>query len=520
VNAYANSLPAAPAAAKPVLHSLVQAQTDHGVFTSPAGENPDVHVVVGVSGGADSVCLLHALTQVKEAWQLRLHVAHLDHGLRPDSAQAAAFVAHTAADFGLPYHGAHLTVDDLRGQLGGLEAAARRARYAFLHDIACRVGANGVPSVVAVAHHKDDQAETVLMNFIRGCGLDGLAGMPWRGSLPVETPPRVRLVRPLLGAGRADIRAYLAAYDLAWYEDATNENVAHLRNQVRHSILPQLAALNPALVDTLARNAELAAAEANRAQQLDRAALDAVLVQPEENGAPPVRQVLDVALLAALDLATQRGVIRLALAHLGADLRAAGLAAVDRLLARAVAQGGAGGPHPLLGDIAWSLIPASASLRLSLHRTDALPVAPPGPYLEDGRTPQAIPDDGVLPVNGWELHSTLGRVMDLPDDWNRPGQPWRAFLDADRAGPLRLTTPRPGLQMAPLGLRGHHRTVGDFFTDRKVPTALRAGWPVTLDASDQVVWLCGLAVAHPARITPDTRIVRTLTWRRAEGHAP
>jgi tRNA(Ile)-lysidine synthase len=389
--------------------------------------------------------------------------------------------------------------------------------------VARRVGGAATPATVAVAHHQDDQAETVLMNFVRGSGLAGLAGMAWVGVLPVpggEPVPSttaVRLIRPLLGASRDNILAYLAAYGLTWYEDITNQDTVYLRNQVRRVILPMLSTLNPALVETLARTAGFFAAEAERAGRLDRAAFAALLVAPPDAN----RVLLDLAQLAGLDRATQRGVIRQALLRLGGDRRETGLAGIDRLLAALAGSVRARGPHPLAQGIVWTVLPAAAGqpARLSLHRAEALPIVPTHPHLGIGWTPQPVPPEGAIRCDGWELVSTLVAPADLPSGWCSRTRPWRAFLDAGQAHDLLLATPRPGLQIAPLGLGGRRRSVGDLFTDRKTPVALRAGWPLVL-AGDEVVWVCGLAPAHSARVTKTTRQVRVLEWQPAADSHP
>jgi tRNA(Ile)-lysidine synthase len=532
-NAFASLLRQAPPGARPVLRGLTAAQSRRHLFPTPSGSQARSPVVVAVSGGADSLCLLHALHLCRELFQLALHVAHLDHSLRPESAEDAGFVAQQAAALGLPVHAARLAPGQLADRAEGLEAAARQARYAFLsavaHDVAGTVAELDAPAVtVATAHHMDDQAETVLMNFLRGSGPAGLAGIAWSGPLPHNDGPPVRLVRPLLGVTRAETLAYLAAYDLAWREDATNQEQGYLRNRLRHDLLPriidELKEVNPSLIQTLARTADLFAAETARATRLDHAALEAVQV---EAGAP-LRIVLDLARLLALDLATRRGVVRLALDRLGVDLRAAGLEAVDRVLDAISGSPHASGPRPLVGEVAWTVLGATgdAPYRLSLHRHDALPIRANHPHLAalgapfETRLPLPIPPEGALELDGWRLTSMLCPVDSLSPGWNSRAHPWCAHLDADQARHLLLAAARPGLQIAPLGLHGRQRTVGDLFTDHKTPVALRPGWPLVLEAeSGQVVWLCGLAVAHPARITAQTRRVRTLAWTPAAGQA-
>ena len=160
----------------PLLLALAETQARDGLFTglySTPGERPAgllQPVVVAVSCGADSVCLLHALVQMATAWGLALHVAHIDHGLRPQSAYAAEFVGDLAAYFGLPMHQTALDPAVLRIDAAGLEAAARRARYTFLCEIARQTTPTHLLPCVAVAHHANDQAETVLLRLAQGSG--------------------------------------------------------------------------------------------------------------------------------------------------------------------------------------------------------------------------------------------------------------------------------------------------------------------------------------------------------------
>ncbi len=207
----------------------------------------DATLVLAVSGGADSMALLHGAARLVETdashWQLT--VAHLDHGLRPDSADDATFVADAAAALGLPCIVHATDVATLaRAEGRSIEDAGREARYRFLEEVA----PNG--ALIATAHTADDAAETVLLNLLRGAGLAGARGIPAR---------RGRVVRPLLGERRATLRAALDVGGIAYRDDPSNTDPAFLRNRVRGELLPLLEALRPGAVERIGRFARLAA---------------------------------------------------------------------------------------------------------------------------------------------------------------------------------------------------------------------------------------------------------------------
>jgi len=517
VNRHSSLIEDCPGFALPIIEAVNLAQTRHRLFAQ-AG-SAVTHVVVGISGGADSVCLLHALAQLAPAWGLTLHAAHLDHALRPESRADAEFVASLAQSLGVEFHLRRLAEGAIAELGGGVEAAARTLRYTFLAETARAVAPPGQPPVVAVAHHMDDQAETVLMNLISGAGLQGLGGMAWVRPLAEAPPGRpLTLVRPLLGVRRAQILAYLAGYGLSCREDATNQDQTHLRNRIRHAALPLLAEINPQIVPTLARTAGILAAEAERTAAWDRSSLAALCAAADLVAG---RVILDIAMFRTLDLAAQRGVLRQAVALLGLDLREASFERSEELLWRIRTGDLAGGPHTFAAGLTWTVLPPSEDTptRLSLHRQDVLPIRPDHPYLDRQRRdagPVPLPAEGVVDAaGGWTLHCASFPVDSLPADWRSRVAPWRAFVDAAAITQPVLTAPSPGMAFAPLGMGGRHKQLGDFFTDRKVPPALRKGWPLIVDAaSGRIVWVCGLAVAHEARITDGTQRVRCFEWRR------
>ncbi len=261
-------------------------------------------VVVALSGGPDSVALLDALRESGRRRRFEVVAAHMDHGLRPESAADAAFCRNLCDRLGV-----RLIVGsaDVRARAGrdraGIEDAAREERYAFLRRAAETEGA----ATIAVAHTRDDQAETFLLRLVRGSGSAGLGAMRARAGL---------LTRPLLGVGRIEVMEHLRARGLDWREDASNSDLRIARNRVRHELLPYLERhFNPRIRETLARTAALLADEHDR---LAEGALDLYRQAARRDGAAVV---LDGEALRHAPRPVARQLVRAALAEAGGLLR-------------------------------------------------------------------------------------------------------------------------------------------------------------------------------------------------------
>jgi tRNA(Ile)-lysidine synthase len=440
------------------------------------------HVLVAVSGGPDSVALLHALTALRPEYELGLTVCHVHHGLRPEADRDAAFVEALAGRLGCPVRIVRVHVP-----LGGgrsPEEAARRVRYAALTRLADETGARRV----ALGHTADDQAETVLMRLLQGAGPRGLAGIPVR---------RGRLVRPLLEVGRAAVEAYLAAQGLAAVEDATNRDPKFLRNRIRHELLPLLAAqVGPRVPEALRR---VARASREAVESLD------ALVRPRLAGClspTPVGWRLDLAALDGLLPGAAKAVLRIAVGE---------VAAPDRL--------GAGLREPHL----------DALLRLGAAPSGARVRLPSGIVVERGRdavwilSPAAAAPPAALSVPGrtragsWVVTATLGRA-----DGGWPADPageawfdWEALTAPGRAGPaLTVRPPRAGERMVPFGGTTRIR-LGRLLAAAGVPRLARARWPVVVGAGPgadggEALWLVGARRAAAAPLAATTRTVLRL----------
>jgi tRNA(Ile)-lysidine synthetase-like protein len=221
-------------------------------------------VVVGVSGGPDSLCLLHVLHRLREDYGIELHVAHLDHRIRAvESKDDAAFVARLAEEWGLPATiEAHDVPQLARESKLAIEEAARQARYSFLARVAQAVGAHRI----AVGHNADDQTETIVMHWLRGAGLAGLRGMLPQTDLgemrleaawPDHPPLDLQLIRPLLEIPRAEIEAYCRQHGLQPRFDRSNLDTTYYRNRLRHELLPYLESYNPNIREVVRRSAQV-----------------------------------------------------------------------------------------------------------------------------------------------------------------------------------------------------------------------------------------------------------------------
>ncbi len=276
-------------------------------------------VVLAVSGGADSLCLADATLAVAPRLHLRPLIAHLDHGLRGEaSASDAGFVHAFAAERGVPCVIERADVNALaRERKQSVEVAAREARYQFLARVAEAHGAR----LVALAHHADDQAETVLLRLIRGTGLQGLRGMQTYDALPAA--PHLTAVRPLLRTSRAEIEQYCREQRLQPRHDATNDALDHTRNRVRHELLPFLERYNPNIRMTLTRLADTVASDVEIVEQATQAAFERI-VQPSHEGV-----AFDRPAWRALSRGLQRATLREAVRRLQGDVTGLQYAAIE-----------------------------------------------------------------------------------------------------------------------------------------------------------------------------------------------
>jgi tRNA(Ile)-lysidine synthase len=501
-----------------VLRKVTHTIETHGLFVPGEG------VVVGVSGGPDSLCLLHVLLRLRETYRLRLHVAHLNHGARGAEADAdAEFVATVAAEWDLPVTIVKQDVPALaQAHRLAFEEAARRARYAFLARVAQEIGGRKI----AVGHNADDQAETVLMHFLRGTGLAGLRGMlpvtpitdyrllePFRrqeargeGQDSCILHPASFIVRPLLTVSRAAIEAYCAEHGLAPRFDRSNLDTTFFRNRLRHELLPLLETYNPNVRDRLCHTAAVAAADYELLVEWRERAWAEVAEEREE------AILFDRAAWRALPAALQRATLRQATYRLRRTLRDVTFFHVEN--ARQIGLRGETG--------AQATLPMGLALTVgydTLTVSDAGDAGPPPdePLLWSVEPlPVQMPGATPLPESEWTLQAETRDV----EQWDAAQieantDPWTAYLDADAlAEPLVLRPRHRGERFCPQGMEGQRVKVSALMINLKIPQAWRDHAPL-LVAGDDIAWVCGRRVGSKFIVGRKTRRVARLRFIRA-----
>jgi len=458
-------------------------------------------LLVAVSGGVDSLALLHALAGERAAAGMDVTAVHVHHGMRGDAAEADVdFLAARCDEWQVPFIVERVDVPALAEQCRiSVEEAGRNARYAAFRRLAGELGCGKV----VTAHHADDQAETVLLHLFRGAGIDGLAAMPERRRLAPE-PDSPELIRPLLHVRRRELEAYCRAHGLEPRLDTTNLDLRYRRNRVRHELMPILSGYDPAIVEHLLRLSnqardEMALLAAETERLLEGAASPVYLPDfgiPLPALAPTL--TLELTPLRAAPPALLRRALRQALRQAaGFDIEESA-ALIERLQQLVVAGTGA------IDLPGCTLRAAVSGDRFRLEpRAWVAPVPEPLELTLPGRTP--APEFGLV------LDSKSGPLSPNPQL-----PPFRAVLDATTLRPpFQLRAPRTGDRFQPLNAPGT-RLLSDLFGDRKVPAALRGRWPILTDR-EGILWVLGLAVAHRARIRPDTSEALHLSVEAAAG---
>lgn len=481
-------------------------------------------VIVAVSGGADSVALLHVLASMREAFRFEVHVATLDHGLRDeDGATDADFVEQLAAQWQLPCTRYSADVQNVMTTYGlGLEVAARLTRYTFLLQVALANNAQHI----ALAHHQNDQAETILMHLIRGSGLDGLSGMSaqtqlsethllpdWETQLEIEpddfVPEDIALIRPLLSSSRSSIDAYIETHELPFRTDTTNTDTTRLRNAIRHELLPLLRTYNRNIDSALTRLGNIVQHDRDvLTSQVDRAAawlLDWIGTRPATPDEEPGEAVfVDKDGFREQPIGIQRRLIRKIIEELwpGAQDIALDLVESARHL---ILTGQTSAQLSLYEDITLRI--GYDDVLIGYGGAPLYPTQLPG--LAPGET-HIVELDTATPTRLGQLELVSYWVIEGRSTDLRPTTPLEVTLAVPEDATVALRTWQHGDRFCPLGMNGKSQKLSDTFVNAKVPVYYRDQVPL-LTINGEIAW-----IVAPTASGPISKIADTFAVRRAD----
>jgi tRNA(Ile)-lysidine synthase len=448
----------------------------------------DKKLVVAVSGGPDSVCLLHILTKLQKELKVKLHVAHLNHQLRGAESEADAdYVAALARQLGIP---ATIEGRDVKGYRAqkhlSLEEAAREVRYSFLAQVAGSIGAERV----ALGHTRDDHIETILMHLIRGTGTRGLRGLQPCTERKSETGSIV-VLRPLLEISHQETEDYCQSYNLMPRLDVSNLSLSPLRNRIRHQLLPLLRSYNPGIAQALLRTGQIA--------RDDITFLDKEVDQLWDEVAQEAGKtiVLDKAKFDQLPPALKRYLLRAAAERLLGNAKDIEMRHIEEVISALTKPAGKrlSLPGGLIFSIEYDrylLAPDFAALS-------------PFPTLK-GEVQLNIPGETVIP--GWRVEVAIINREGMTEKGD-----FTAHLDLGKTGDkLVVRSRRRGDRFQPLGL-GQPKKLSEFMIDAKIPQAWRGKIPVVCSPS-QIVWVVGWRIDDRVKVSEKTKQILCLKFEQ------
>lgn len=440
-------------------------------------------VAIGVSGGVDSLALLVALHELRHRLDCQLHIAHLDHQLRQDSASEAEFVKQHANRLKLPFTINKIDIPSLvKQRKQSIEAAAREARYEFFEFVCKQIGA----TKVALGHQRNDQTETVLMNLLRGAALTGL-----RGVLPIRDE---KFIRPLLHFSRPDIERFVAEQGLQPCEDSTNWDRNFLRNRIRLDLLPLLKRdYNRNIQNTLAQNAELLREESDYLEDATYKAFNACLAEPPTHDVV----VLDRLIFLRQHPALRRRLLRLAIGQIQGNVKEVAFNHSEFMLELSEGES----PNRQL-NLPNNLEFLRAYNQLIIQRATS--------KIGEFEYIVAVPGNNNFPTLNAAMTATIAEASSDKTSLMPSGK-YQAVFDADEIQmPLKIRSRKAGDRFQPFGMEGTKK-IKDFLIDAKVPQRMRQSIPI-LVAGDQILWVVGHRTSEKCKVCNKTRRSLHLTY--------
>jgi tRNA(Ile)-lysidine synthase len=466
-----------------IFRKVEQAIQAHDMFQSKDA------VLVGVSGGPDSMALLHILIRLAPKWDLTIGAAHLDHRLRDaESKQDAQFVAALCKRLHLPFfiQTRDVAAFQKKNKIS-IEMAGRHARYRFYDQAAKK----GHFNKIALGHHADDNAELILMNLLRGSGPLGIAGIP-----PIRDH---RFVRPLIYLRRDEILYILEKNNIAYLIDPSNTDVRYLRNRIRHQLLPELARFyNPKIADALNRFAHIAGAE----EDWFNSQIQSVFADIAKTVSDRVQ--ISIADLSGIHMALQRRVLRKAIQHVKGDLKKITYQHIDavcHIAHKDSDENRADLPGGLVverkNDRLLIFKQTPARLRKKSRETVTVPF-----YQYLIYDPLSQPQPLLIQEAGFQIRWSTVRMDDL--NVSTIGGQAIACFDMDKImWPLMVRSFQHGDRFYPLGMNGSQK-LKKFFINNKIPRDERQRIPIVVNRGE-ILWVAGYRMGEAAKITDKTQ---------------
>jgi tRNA(Ile)-lysidine synthase len=453
-------------------------------------------LLLAVSGGADSTCLLHIMVSLKDKLGIGLHVAHLDHQLRGEESEADAdYVVRLSDSLDIP-----VTVSkaDVRGYQQkhrlSLEEAAREVRYDFLSETAAAVGAD----VIAIGHTLDDQVETIMLHIIRGSGIAGLVGLNAK-SERLLNGYQLNIIRPLLEVSREETQQYCLEHNLMARVDSSNQSLSMLRNRIRLKLLPELKKYNPGFVESLLRNSAIAADEIVFLDSEAEKVWDSAVKEQDDI------IILDKERFGALPDALKRHLLRVAIKRLLGTLKDIEERHIGEIMGVLEKQAGKyiNLPYGLIFAVEYGRYLLGSDIKALC----------PFPEIF-GESEVNIP--GVTVISGWSIETSIAEKVVAGDSDNE----FTAFVDFDKTGGSLIVRSRvEGDRFQPLGFDTPKR-LNRFMIDLKIPQSWRERIPLVcchgqgLPVRGQITWVAGYRIDDRYRVTDKTKRVLKIEFKR------
>ena len=437
-------------------------------------------VLTGLSGGPDSVCLLHALNNLKDGYKLSLHAIYIDHGLRPDEIQSEIeFCKKLCENLGVPFITKSVDVISYASEYGlNKQEAARELRYKMFEDAALEIGSNRI----ALAHNADDQAETFFMRILRGAGQKGLSGIP---------PVRGKIIRPMIEIERKDIEEFLDGISQSFIVDSSNLKKDYFRNWLRLAVMPEFKLQNPELIRTISRTSEIIREEDNHLELIVTKTLMKLIPKKTDRTIE-----LFLVPLETMDRAILRRVLRRAVDAVK-GLRGIGFVHIEDIV-ELVKRGNSGDRIYLPKGI--RVIKGYATLILTSEQPSKL-----GTYSLN------VPEELVLKESGILIKSSFVDSAEISCDGKS-----KVVIDAEKIKPpLVIRARKSGDLFYPFGF-GKRKKLQDFFVDEKIPRDERDSVPIVLSGND-IVWIAGYRADERFKVMSETKKIVMIEIKHLSG---